>query len=99
MEEKDRILIETEARSRSNLHRIDHIEQQLESLHELAMGVQKIAINTETIAAEQKRQGARLDALEAKPAKRYDTIVKIVLTALISGPVGALVMALINLLK
>lgn len=99
MEEKDRILIETEARSKSNQHRLDGMEKQMESLHALALGVQKIAINTETIAAEQKRQGTRLDALEAKPAKRYDTIVKVVLTALISGPVGALVMAMINLLK
>ena len=91
-------MIETEARSKSNLHRLDTMEKQMESLHELALGVQKIAINTETIAAEQKRQGSRLDALEAKPVKRYDTIVKVVLTALISGPVGALIMALFNVL-
>lgn len=98
MDERERILIETEARSKSNLHRLDNMEKQMESLHELALGVQKIALNTETIAAEQKRQGVRLDALEAKPVKRYDTIVKVVITALISGPVGALVMALFNIL-
>lgn len=98
MEEKDRILIETEARSRSNQHRIDHVEQQMESLHELAMGVQKIAINTQNIAEEQKRQRTRLDALEAKPAKRYDTIVTVAITAIVSGSLGALVTAIINMM-
>lgn len=98
MDEKERILIETEARSRSNLHRIEHIEQQMENLHELAMGVQKIAINTQNIAEEQKRQRTRLDALEAKPAKRYDTIVTVAITAVVSGLLGALVTAVVNMM-
>lgn len=98
MEEKDRILIETEARSKSNLHRIDHIEQQLESLHSLALAVQKIAINTEAIAAEQKRQGARLDELEAKPRKNHEAIIKGIITAFTSAVVGALITALVTIL-
>ena len=99
MNEFERIIIETEARSKSNSHRLEEIDEKMKSMQDLTLGVQKIAINTENIAKEQKRQGDRLDVLEAKPAKRYDTIVKVVLTALISGPVGALVMAMINLLK
>lgn len=98
MEEEKRILIETEARSKSNQHRIDHMEEQMQSVHELALGVKEIAINTKNIAEEQKKQGTRLDALEAKPVKRYDTIVTVVLTAIASGLVGAAISAIVSML-
>ena len=98
MEEDKRILIETEARSKSNQHRNEHMEEQMQSVHELALGVKEIAINTKNIAEEQKKQGTRLDALEAKPVKRYDTIVTVVLTAIASGLVGAAISAIVSML-
>jgi hypothetical protein len=70
----------------------------MKNLEDLALGVQKIAINTENIAKEQKRQGDRLAVLEGVPAKRHEVFMTACITAPISAGLGALVTALINML-
>lgn len=98
MNEFERIVIETEARSKSNSHRLEEIDEKMKSMQDLTLGVQKIAINTENIAKEQKRQGDRLDVLEAKPAKRHEVFVTACITTVVGAGLGALVTALINML-
>ena len=88
------ILTETESRSKNNARRLDGIERQTEEIHRIATAV-------EVMAAEQKHQtddikdvkssikktGDKIDDLERKPAKRWESVVeKVLLTA-----VGAVV--------
>ena len=67
--------------------RIDHIERSLQMLNTLAISVEKLAVNMESLTKEVASQGSKLNDLEMKPAKRYDLII----TTLISGVIGALV--------
>ena len=75
-------LAETEARSKSNTHRLDKIEEDFDALNKLAAAM-------EVMANEQKHQseavteiktdvtalGQKVDAIEKKPGKRWDNIV------------------------
>ena len=105
MDQEEQIvkLTEVEQRSKSNTRRIDKLEQQTDALNSLATSV-------ELLVAEQKHQTAamldiksdmtaldgKVDALEKKPAKRWEAVVeKIIL--LIVGAIGALVLNQIGL--
>ena len=78
-----------EENTRQN-HRISDIEAKLAQISELVTSVKLLAANMERMADEQKKQGVRLEAIEQKPAKRWDTII----TAIITGIAGALIGAL-----
>lgn len=90
-------LAETEARSKSNTHRLDKIEDDFDALNKLASAM-------EIMANEQKHQGEavaqiktdvtalgqKVDAIEKKPGKRWDGAVD----KIIYGIIGALATAL-----
>lgn len=75
-------MAETEARSKSNTHRLDKIEEDFDALNKLAAAM-------EVMANEQKHQseavteiktdvtalGKKVDAIEKKPGKRWDNMV------------------------
>ena len=91
-------LAEVDARSKSNTHRLDTLEQTSQALNKLATSV-------EVMAAELKRQGEDVDeikrdvtniggkvhAMEVKPGKRWEGIVD----KLIWGVVGAVLALLL----
>ena len=91
-------LAEVDARSKSNKHRLDTLEQTSQALNKLATSV-------EVMAAELKRQGEDVDeikrdvtniggkvhAMEVKPGKRWEGIVD----KLIWGVVGAVLALLL----
>ncbi len=90
-------LAEVDARSRSNTHRLDEMDEKVDTLQRLATAV-------EVLATEQKHQtttmveiktdvtalGQKVDAIEKKPAKWWNGMVE----KLIYGIVGALATAL-----
>ena len=65
--------------------RITILEDITRQVSSLTTSVEKLACNMSHMLTEQQRQGMRLDALEQKPSKRYDTIVTVIITALASG--------------
>ena len=67
-------------------HRLDALEATVKQISELVSSVKLLAANMDNMAKEQAKQGARLEAIEEKPAKRWDLVV----TGLISAAVGAL---------
>ena len=94
-------LTEVDARSKSNTHRIDDLEDKVDVLGRLTTAV-------EVMAAEQKHQtetmgeikknvetlDAKVDTIEQKPAKRWAGLVEKV----IYGAVGAIVTAVVGAL-
>lgn len=90
-------LAEVDARSKSNTHRLNEIDEKVDTLNRLTTAV-------EVMAAEQKHQtetmteiktdvaalGQKVDAIEKKPGKRWDGMVD----KFIYGIVGALATAL-----
>ena len=92
-------LAEVEARSKSNTHRIDALEKSQEALNRLATAV-------EVMATEQKHQtegladlkadvadlAEKVEAVEQKPAKRWDGMVEKFMSGLV-GAVATLIIA------
>ncbi len=91
-------LVETEARSKSNLHRINELAREHEAIHELAISVKEIAVNTQAIQRELTQQGAKIEALEKLPAQRWHTMVKALVTTCVSTLAGGVIGAVLALI-
>ncbi|MBR1477438.1 MAG: hypothetical protein IJ608_05695 [Lachnospiraceae bacterium] len=73
-------------------HRISSLEDGQKQINELISSVKVLAVNMENMAKEQAKQGERLEAIEQKPAKHWDTVI----ACLITGIVGAVLTAAIS---
>lgn len=67
--------------------RLSALEQGLKEVNKITASIERLTANIETMTDEIKRQGVRLDAIEEKPAKRWDAVI----SAVISGVVGLLI--------
>lgn len=90
-------LAEVDVRSKSNSHRLDELEEKTDTLHRLTTAV-------EVMASEQKHQGEtmaeiktdvaalgkKVDAVEKKPAKRWEGLVEKALWAVIAAVIAFL---------
>ncbi len=79
--------------------RIELLEQNMVTLQDLAMSVQKLAINMEGMLEEQKSQGDRLDKLEEEPARAWKDAKKTIITVIISTIAGGMATGLIFMLS
>lgn len=80
-----------EENNRQN-HRLTNLETGQTQISELVASVKVLAVNMETMSEELKKQGARLADIEAKPAKRWDTVV----TSIMTGVIGFLLSMLMS---
>ncbi len=90
-------LAEVDARSKSNTHRLDDLDGKVDTLQRLTTAV-------EVMASEQKHQsdtmdeiktdvmalGKKVDAVEKKPGKRWESIVDKLIWAVLGGVVAFL---------
>ena len=70
--------------------RMDKVEEQSKAINNLAMSVKELAINMNTMNEKQEEQGKRLAELEAKPARRWEQIVSLIITTLVGALLGYL---------
>lgn len=70
--------------------RIDKVEEQSKAINNLAMSVKELAINMNTMNEKQEEQDKRLAELEAKPARRWEQIVSLIITTLVGALLGYL---------
>ena len=93
MEEKETLVFLAEQRKdiRSLEKRMDKQEAQNEVIQDLVISVKEMAVNMTQMLEELKSQGVRLDRLEQKPAESWDTLKMAIVTALVSGIVGAVI--------
>ena len=96
MDDNERTVIELDQRSKSNTKRLDRLEKTTEAVQELATSVKLMAQSLDNMADEQKRQGERLEKLEQQPADRWNTIIKTMLTAVVSALSGGFAAMLIK---
>lgn len=82
--------------------RIDMLERALvkleataQSIYDMSLSVNRLAINMENMLAEQKAQGERIKTLEAQPTETWNTVKKTVLTAIVSAVAGAIIAAVL----
>ena len=71
-------------------HRIEKLEQIMDSLNELTISVREMAVSMTAMQREQERQGQRLEAIEREPADKWKNTVKTVVTAVITAVVAYL---------
>ena len=87
-------LAETEARSKSNTHRLDALEGQIDAVNRLATAVEVMATEqkhqTETIKeikADVTSLDGKVEAIEQKPARKWEGLAEKVLWALVAAAI------------
>ena len=83
-----RALIETEARSKSNMHRLDVVEKKLEDYGAMVTSMQLMSQKLDTIETRQDEMRNDIKSIMEKPQRRWESIIQTVLTT----AVGALVL-------
>ena len=76
-----------EAENNRQNHRIENLENEIKQISELVTSVKVLAVNMEGMTKELEKQGKRLEAIEEKPAKRWEAVI----SGLIAGVVGILI--------
>ena len=76
--------------------RISDLETQVEDIGSLTASVASLAKSVEQMAKAQEKQGKRLEALEQKPAKRWESLVDKALWA-VAGALIAYVLSQVGL--
>ncbi|MFR5887288.1 MAG: hypothetical protein ACLUFK_01990 [Oscillospiraceae bacterium] len=69
-------LVETEARSKSNTHRIDKLEQSTEAINRLATSVEVMATKQDTMNENLDKIAGKVEQIEAEPGKRWKSVVE-----------------------
>ena len=77
-----------DARCKSNTHRINDLEADNKALHQLATSVEVLATKQETIEENVNEIKTDVKSLKARPASRWEGLIKAVVTAIVSGLVG-----------
>ena len=81
--------------SRQN-SRLTELEVAQKQISELITSVKVLANNMEQMAKEQIKQGVRLQAIEEKPGKRWETVIACIITGLVGAVVSAAVAGLVK---
>lgn len=88
------LLIEINARTKSNQHRIDQLEENQQILLKMSSALDVMASEQKHIRNDLSEVDKKVQQLDAKPGKRWESIV----SAGITGVVGVLVGALVGLI-
>ena len=67
--------------------RLDKLEDAMDNLTELTVNVGKLATNMDIMSKELTKQGERLEKIEEKPSKRWESVI----TGIITGVIGLLI--------
>lgn len=70
--------------------RIDRMEDTMRKIEGLTISIEKMAVSIDTMTTELKNQGARLTAIENKPAKRWENLLTDILRVVVAAAVGFL---------
>lgn len=85
-----------ESSMKSAHHRIDNLERMADSMHEMAISTNQTVTEIKALREDFKKADERIDKLEEKPVKRYETVITAFLTALCSGVAGYLLSLIIH---
>ncbi len=85
--EHEKRLTQVEDRARANTHRIEKLERSTEAINKLATSMEVMATKQAEVADNVGKLTEKVNALESKPAKRWDAIVDKVLLAIVGAVV------------
>lgn len=82
-------LAEVDSRARSNTRRIDKLEQSTEALNRLATSVEVLATQQKQMSESVERLDGKVSDIEAKPAKRWDSLTATVINWIVIAILAA----------
>lgn len=88
MEDTEHRLTAVEERSRSNSRRLEIVEKRQEEIGELVTSMATMAQRQETMERDVGEIKVKIDAIAAKPGKRWDAIVDKVLLGIVAALVA-----------
>lgn len=88
--EHEKRLADAENRGKSNTRRIEKLEQSNEVLNKLATSVQVMATKQDGIAKTLERLDTKVEDIESKPAKRWESIIEKIIVGIVAALLGAL---------
>lgn len=68
--------------------RMTSVENLTNSISQMGQSINTLAVNMQNMTNELKRQGERLDALEGKPGKIWETIITYAVTTVVGLVIG-----------
>ena len=89
-------LIETESRSKSNMKRLNALEDKVENLHELTLAISQVSSEVKGIRTDMEEVKEEVKRVTGRPGQWWDKLVAAGLGALASGIVAAV---LANVIK
>lgn len=85
-----------ESSIKSAHHRIDALQEMSKSIKDLAIATAQIATETKALREDYEKADKRIETLEEKPTKRYETVVTAILTGLATGVAGYLLALILH---
>ena len=76
---------EVEARSKSNTHRLDKVEEKLENNERMINSIAVIAQRQDNMDSDIKEIKSDVKSLTSKPAKRWESTIAAVISAVVGG--------------
>lgn len=77
-------------------HRIDSLEKLAESVNNMAISINQIATETKALREDYIKADERIEELQDKPLKKYETIATAIWTSLATGIVGYLLALILH---
>ena len=84
-------LVEIEARSKSNTHRIDKLEELTNTIQSLAITMNNTVNEIKYMREDVTSLDDRLGKIENEPVKRYNKFKDVIITSMLTSLVGLLV--------
>ena len=88
--EEIKLITEIDQRSKSNSKRLDTQEKKISELSDVYIALTKVNDKVDTIDSNVAKIEKDVQEIKEKPAKRIDTIVTCIITAIIAGVIGFL---------
>ena len=85
-----------EAEEHRQNRRLEELEETVRQIQALTISVERMAVSMQAMADEQRRQGERLDQLEAEPGKAWKSLRAGLIGAVAAAVGAALVAAIVN---
>lgn len=83
-------LTKVEDRAKSNTHRIEKLEKRQDNLEELIGTVKVLATRQEVVESDVKEIKNEVKEINAKPGKRWESLVEKAILTLVAGLIGFL---------
>lgn len=68
--------------------RLEKLEETVSKIEGLTIAIEKMTVSIGTMATELKSQGERLEAIEAKPGKKWEALVSDIIKLIVAAAVG-----------